>query len=234
MQGVSQDQENSSNIRKPGLIRFGLFATIVGLLIGVPASGWADNITFNLESIATGTYTIVSETENGLTLTAHRADNDNFTIDNLSLVGGPPAFGNRSLGNFSGAFGPGATLIFNFSAPIVSGSVSFGDFDVDDDSPVVLTGFSGLNGTGSNLGSSSVSYPSSLDFGVQGDAAIRTLTVSVAGIQSLTISSGGPFPGSLNFDNIVGVTPVAPVPEPASILLVGCGLLVMAASRRFR
>ena len=213
--------------------KFILAAVIVGLFVAMPSLGWADTITFNLEGQAlTGSTTSISDTQSGLTLTIHRQDNSSFSLDNLSSF--VPAFGSRTLGNFNGPFtAPGATLILNFSAPITSGSTSFGDFDADDDGPVTLTAFSGLNGGGSNLGSSSVAYPANLDFGTQGNAAIRTLTVNAAGIQSLTILSGGPFPGSLFFDNIVGVT-TPTVPEPASFLLLGSGLVALVVSRRFR
>jgi len=208
-------------------------APVLGLLVSLPSVGNAAPITFNLESLATGTFTSITDTVGGLTLTVHRADNANFNISDLSLVGGPPAFGTRSISNFAGPFGPGAELILNFSSPISSGSISFGDFDVDDDATVSLTAFSGLNGSGSNLGSSSIAYPADLDIG-NGDAAIRTLTVSAAGIQSLTILSGGPFPGSLEFDNIVADTAPAAVPEPTSILLLGSGLVFAILSRRAR
>ena len=87
------------------------------------------------------------------------------------------------------------TLILSFSAPIASGSISFGDlggsFPHDDDSPVVWTAFSGLNGTGVNLGSNSVDYPNNLGFLDQGNGAIRTVAFNAAGIQSLTLSSAG-------------------------------------------
>ena len=102
--------------------------------------------------------------------------------------------------------------------------------------PSSLTAFSGPNHTGSNLGSTSVSYPITLGFTFQGDGAVRTVTINAAGIQSLTLSSGGPFPGTLYYDNIVVDTAVAPVPEPASMLLLGTGLaggvLVRRRTRR--
>ena len=208
---------------------------LLGLLISLPSVGHAAPITFNLESLAISTSTSITSTVGGLTLTVHRLDNVIFEIRDISgLVGGPPAFGTRSISNFDGPFGPGAELILSFSSPISSGAISFGDFDVDDDGTVTLAAFSGANGSGSNLGSSSVLYPASLDFSVQGDAAIRTLTVSAVGIQSLTILSNGTFPNSLFFDNIVADTVPAPVPEPTSSLLLGSGLVFAVLSRRVR
>src|SRR5215475_1766924 len=94
---------------------------VVGFLIGVPKVGWADTFTFNLEDQNLGTFTSITDTQAGITLTVHRQDNDIFTIEDLSSFD-VSDFGNRTLGNFSGTFGPGATLVLNFSAPISSGS----------------------------------------------------------------------------------------------------------------
>jgi hypothetical protein len=211
--------------------RFIPVTVIVGFLAAIPSITWADTITFNLEDqTLNSSTTSISDTQSGLTLTVRRLDNSAFSIND---VGAPPAFGTRTIGNFVSAFGTGATLIFNFSAPISSGSISFGDFDADDDGTVTLTAFTGLNGSGSNLGSSSVLYPANLDIGSQGNAAIRTLTVSATGIQSLTILSGGPFPGSLFYDNIIATTPAAAVPEPVSMVLLGSGLAALVVLRRF-
>src|SRR5262245_66134107 len=137
-------------------------------------------------------------------MSVHRVDNANFTIENPRFS--PSDFGSRTLGNFLGPFvAPGTALVVNFSSAITGGSISFGDYNVDDDGMVTLTAFSGLDGGGSSLGTSSVAYTADLDidnrFSWGGNAAIRTLTVNAAGIQSLTILAGGPFPNTLFFDN---------------------------------
>jgi hypothetical protein len=64
-------------------------------------------------------------------------------------------------------------LVFNFSQAISDPSIQFGDFDADDDTEV-MTAFSGLNGTGSNVGSNSVFYPASEDIS-NGDSDVATL-----------------------------------------------------------
>src|SRR5262245_27458381 len=79
------------------LSRFIPVAIVAGFLTAVPSAVWADTITFDLETQATGTFTSISNTQSGLTLTVHRQDNGNFTIEN---VGTPPAFGTRQIGNF--------------------------------------------------------------------------------------------------------------------------------------
>ena len=170
-------------------------------------------IKFDFEELALGDSSglpAVTSTKSGLTLTVTRRDNANINIQNLNFNPTVPDYGNRSVSNFlgrSGASSADAALILNFSAPVSTASISFGDLggfpSDDDDSPVVLTAFSGPNGTGSNLGSASVDYPITLGFTFQGNGAIRTATVNAAGIQSITISSGGPTPGTLYYDNVI-------------------------------
>jgi len=168
-------------------------------------------ITFDFEELAPNPSTSFTSTKSGLTLTVTRHDNatmgmqdQNFFIPTLT------DFGHRTIVNLLGpntATSSDAALVLNFSSLVSGASISFGDvgdpFPRDDDSPVVLTAFSASNGTGSILGSVSAPYPDSLGFGMQGNGAIRTLTVNAAGIQSLTISSGGTSPGSLYYDNVV-------------------------------
>jgi hypothetical protein len=181
-----------------------LSAMVFGILLVGSASVSATPITFDFEELAIQQSATITSTVSGLTLSVTRQDNSKIAIQNLNGVPTVSDFGTRTLSNFLGPSNAtvlDATLLLNFSAPVSSASISFGDLGGfptdDDDSPVVLTAFSGPNQAGSNLGNASVDYPITLGFTFQHNGAIRTVTVNAAGIQSLTLSSGGPFPGTL-------------------------------------
>src|SRR4030095_9378590 len=148
-----------------------LSAMVFGSLLVGSSSVSATPITFDFEALATQQSTTITSTVSGLTLTVTRNDNSQIAIQDLNFVPQVPDFGHRSLSNFLGPSNATvlqATLVLNFSAPIASGSISFGDlggtFTHDDDSPVVLTAFSGSNGTGSNSGANSHAFPAHLGF----------------------------------------------------------------------
>jgi PEP-CTERM motif len=218
---------------------------LVALVLAVSVrNAQATPITFDFEELAlsgaSGVATVTS-TKSGLTVTVTRADGANIGVQDLNSPNTQVSdFGHRNLSNF---LGPGnatsaqAALIFTFSAPITIAAISFGDlggtFPHDDDSPVVWTAFSGLNGTGVNLGSVSVAYPADLGFLDQGNAAIRSAVIGAGGIQSLTISSGGTAPGTLYFDNLrVDTVDTAAVPEPGTLTLIGLGSAYLIRRRQ--
>jgi hypothetical protein len=206
--------------------------TVVYVSAAVAAFASPITFTFEEQSLAAST-TLITSTQDGLTATIERADHTAIAIVDLP-PNKPASWGNRAISDFAGSFGPGAMLIIDFSESVSVSGISFGDYGGDDDSPVVLTAYSGLNGTGSNLGSQSVAYPESLFIG-NGDTDVRSLSINAADIRSLTILGGGSFPNSLYFDNLVADSSAAlPVPDTgstASLLLLGTGLLGIARRR---
>jgi PEP-CTERM motif len=218
--------------------RFWMAALLaLGVTAGYSAStALAGTITFNFEELSTGNFPTITSTQGGLTATLQRQDGTDLGIIDLTAFGSPPSFGHRSVSNFVGpSVSPGSTLIINFSQPVNAASLSFGDYDGDDDSPVTLTAFSAPNGLGTALSSSSVSYPINLTL-ASGESAVRTLSVTGTEIESLTFTSGGPFPGTLFSDNLVVTLapPPTTVPEPSSFALLSLGGLALAGWRRWK
>ena len=122
---------------------------VFGILLVGSSTVSATPITFDFELLSVQQSATVTSTVSGLTLTVTRQDNASIGIQDLNNPLQPntvPDFGHRNMSNFLGSSNATvfqATLVLNFSAPISSASISFGDlggtFPHDDDSPVVLT-----------------------------------------------------------------------------------------------
>ena len=198
-------------------------------LAATAAAADAAPITFNFEAVATGNYASLPMTASGLTATVTRTGGLQFTIG--SYGGVPASWGSRSMENFSFLTGgTGNPYNVNFSgAGVSSVSLQFGDFGPsDDDTPVTMQAWSGLNGTGTLLGTDTESWLGSDSFPGFGTLSLLSGTP----IRSITFTAGGTFPNSLFWDNLV-VEPAA-VPEPLSVLVFG-GLLAaggLAVRRR--
>lgn len=185
---------------------------------------------FNFETTVIGTYASLTMTDSGLTMTLTRTSGSNFSVAAVDF-GAPAGWGAIDLENFDHGFPAGDEYNANFSTGISLFSIQFGDFGPsDNDTPVQLRAFSGLNGTGVELDVHSVNWLAS-----DGFPNFKTLTVqSATPILSVQFFGSGPVHNSLYWDNITTREDVATVPEPVTLALLGSGLLGTAALRRRR
>lgn len=171
----------------------------------------------------------VVSTQSGVTLTVLKPDGSNLQIWDLSTFAGPPSWGMRSIGNFETTTNP---IVLNFSTAVSSFSLQTGDYDADDDSPVTIQAFSGLNGTGSLLGTATADYPAGKDVSL-GD--VLTLGIPASGILSVVYTSGGAFPGSMFIDNVMASVGTVTTPEPSTLAIASvASLLGLGYLRRRR
>jgi hypothetical protein len=204
------------------------FAFLVPVLLAASV-GSAQAASFTFETTPLGTYTSLVVSDSGQTMTLTRTSGNVFAVANTN--GHPAGWGSVTVQNFvDQTFPAGDAYNANFSVPLNHFSIQFGDFGPsDDDSPVVLMAFSGLNGTGTFLGSTSVPWLGSDSFPNFGVLSFS----SASQIRSVRFfGSGSQFHNSLFWDNITTRDDFGEVPEPATLVLLGSGLLGAAAARR--
>ena len=182
-----------------------------------------------------GAFTSLSLVNSGITLTITRPNGTRFDIvDNTAgfQTGKAPSFGTRSLDPFFETGDNG--FIGNFSSAVTNLSVDFGDYTPDDSDTFTLSAFSGINGTGTLLGTTTLALPD-----LQNESFTSTTAgLSAAGIRSFTIQGTSTNPGDNNsvfIDNIRVNAAASAAPEPGSLaLLLGAGSPALAGGLAFR
>jgi hypothetical protein len=186
---------------------------------------------FDFESVpatTSGALTSLTLTSGSFSGTLTRSGSAAFdVVANIGGQAGKPAgWGTRSLSPFFTL--PGDSWVLTFSAPVLSLSMEFGDYiPSDNDSPVTLVAYSGLNATGFIIDSNAALWTSSSRFPGFGSLSVAGPAIP---FQSVVFSSSGPAPNSLFWDNLAGEA----VPEPGTLVLIGSGLTALALRRRRR
>jgi hypothetical protein len=224
-------------------IRFKTVTALAFAVLALASRASATSITFDFESSTPtfitppqafnrpGALTSLALTNGGETVTITRQNETAFDlVSNTGFQTGKPAgWGTVSLDPF---FNPGNSgWIFNFSQPIINFSIQLGDYGEEESDIETLSAWSGPNGTGLLLGLA-IS-----DIGVAGFSGIGNPSFGAPGIFSVTmngVSSSPAFNNSVFLDNLVVTTGDAPVPEPASMVLLGTGLIAVATRYRRR
>jgi hypothetical protein len=170
-----------------------------------------------------GALTSLTSTVSGLTLTLTRPGSTFDIFDTTSSPSSFPAvWGTRTLDPFS-AETSNTSFVANFSSPISSFKLSYGDFGDDSDTASIMA-FSGPNGTGTLLASNTDVY------GLQSlPDQFDTFGVTAQGIQSIVFIGGSTdFPNSVYYDNLTVTLAATAIPEPASLTLLGLGVAGLA------
>lgn len=209
-------------------MKYGKLSRAIVPVLAIAASGSAMGQLFDFEAetaTAGGGYTSLAMTVGAQTLTITRAGGTAFdVVENTGGQAGKPGhWGLNSLSPFVDT--TGGDFICDFALGILSFSVEFGDYEPSDDDEILLEAWSGAGGTGTFLGSVGASAPSdttefdwdSVGFG--GSPAAMSIVMK---------GGSADFPASLFWDNIH----VETVPEPATLAVLGLGVLAMRRRRR--
>lgn len=150
---------------------------------------------------------------------------DIFDTANFSVF--PPEWGDRSLDPFADVAQVGDKWLMEFSRPILSFTIQFGDVGPsDDDSPVSLQAFDDPSGQGNPVDADTAMWPAAMSL-----PELGALSVSGVGIRSVLFWSefadATIFPNSLFWDNLIIESEAAQVPEPSTGLLFAPALAAL-------
>jgi len=201
------------------------------LAVAAPTVARADVVIFTFEGLAQqSNITSLALSGGGLTATLTRPGSA-FAIKDESgfqVIGFPTSFGTRTLDPFDNS--SSAPFLLNFSQGITGLSIQMGDFAGTDTDLLTIELFSGLNGTGTSLGFTSISLAD------LGDFAFLTPSVSSASPALSARFFGGTAGGtnSVYYDNITATfnTASTAVPEPGTLALMASGLIGVGFVRR--
>jgi hypothetical protein len=214
-------------------MKLGLAVGVSLLTVGTPKAARADVVTFTFETLATQSgLTTLTLTGGGLTATLTRPGST-FGIIDLSAGAGfgvPASWGARSLDFEDTGNTP---FVLNFSQGISGLSIDMGRFG-DAAEVLSLQLFSGLNGTGTLLGSSSIPLAAGPNFFSLQTPSVTTATPALS---ARFIGGNSSLPNSVFYDNIVATfngPATTAAPETGRIVLVVYWLIVVGAVRRRR
>lgn len=190
-------------------------ALAAGIVAGPSAS--ASTVVFDFESISSGVYPDVTQTVGGLTATFAPgpggalfvyAPGPGHGIDGNGLVGFVP-------------FGDGSPITANFSEAVGNISLTGGPYATPSSpntSHVYLAAWSGINATGSLLGSVSGPLCCGFDYGAS------TVSLHVLGVRSVRFfATAFAYSSYMIFDNLTVETAGVPEPRAWAMLLLGFG-----------
>lgn len=212
-----------------------VFALLVVILLnlGAQLNARADTIVFGFEEQPatslprTGAFTMLTMTKSLLTVTITRPGGLFDIVNNVGAQVKPSAFGQRTLDPF--VYTVNTPFVADFSEAVSGVSIDMGDYAEDTDT-LMLEAYSELGANGSLLATSTFVLRPGAPF----TFSYSTLSLFADGIRSIRFIGSSPnFPNSVFYDNLT-VTTRTPVPEPATLLLLGTGLAGVAASVKKR
>lgn len=219
-------------------LRLSVGSVLSAAFLAGTATAGTTSATFNFEDqpLSASPLTTLSVTSAGLTAAIDRVGQP-FNVVDLSALPGTSAFGTRSLAPTP----PGGNFFnVNFSQPISSFSAQMGDFGNGVTDNLAITAFTGPNGTGTNLGTTSASLVLS-DATTMGSKTLQIVGTNIRSVEMIGGTAAGA--NSVFYDNLsatfasgAGGTGGPPsVPLPSALMAAPLGALAaMWAARRMK